>query len=219
MYLKGMRSKLALASMLSLIAIGNAAAQAVDAREEACEDSACARRVMSVAGAGSSSSSTSTTVSAYGGSPATVIQTPATPVAPSCEPSSVNNAPVACPSGFSGSMFNTTNTTCPAGAYGPMSVVTSAYDMYGCVPVAVTPTIPTPVIPTPPTVPQCPSIYSLTVDRVSNGACYYPMQPGYTYQNVILPKTPASEKVGCQIQRPVGSPIGVAYWYECPSRW
>jgi hypothetical protein len=130
---------LAMAAAVLFAGVGHAYAQ-TDVRSGVCEDSTCARRAMTVTGPSSSSSSASYV-----------------PASSHCRPSTVNNAPVACPTGYAGTRYTTTTTTCPAGVYGPRQVSTGGYNESGCAVVAPAPTpsppAPAPAPPPPPPAP------------------------------------------------------------------
>lgn len=52
--------------------------------------------------------------------------------ATTCVAGAVNNSPIACDAGFTGTKFTTSTTSCPSGPYGPPSTSTSAYNTSGC---------------------------------------------------------------------------------------
>lgn len=129
---KHMKSKVIHSAVsLGLILAFSPAHAQVDTQTGLCTDSACVPRVMTVSGSGA-------------------VSTSAAYVAPSnnCVAKTVNNPAVACPTGYSGTMYTTTTTSCPSGRYGPKQLSTSGYNMGGCTgatpPVYYTPPAPLP---------------------------------------------------------------------------
>lgn len=154
-------------------------AQAVNTQNEKCEDSTCVIRQLKLTSfeANASSAHVSSIRVADGGSGPVANPTPSPTPGPTCVAGEISRTPLACASGYTGTLYSIVTASCPYGQNGSQ-VMSTATDSSGCAAIAT----PNPTVPDTPSPTGCETIFGwVAIGTNVSDPCTLPDYGGGTH--------------------------------------